>query len=946
MNGIKNIVCIVVSIMLLLISIPYSEIELESVTTMGSDESFTHTTVVGDWAMAINGGVSDTSNDDMMYPLVMETGPENSTYVSSMKTGGPTSVGHERIDKFSSSGSLAWSYLEDNARIFDIHSFSDASGTNYIAITGYHIKQDEIHGVFGCNQIAYQEGYSSGDGAGYLILSILEDTGDYAQCKAQLPYDKLNGQVTPMKLDMDENGNMIIFGSYSGSLSFDLALGTTRYSAYESPFIATISPWDGESDELELESVLTSEYNGDDSKVLFPNSDFIRTSEGWKIGVNLLDGGGGNWNISQTSTPELSPLQLRPIIISIQEGAAGVPSWSWDYIDLAYFGFEEEGSTIETHTSPIINWINQQSFFMSIDIDSTNTPPSGLSMCGGLDGAQYIIKANVVSDGIICSKKVRIGNATIKDQIISPSLGGEDSVVIKIVTKYGVGENTTTIKSNQDALTNIGPTHMSHNLMFIRFNSSLDIQSYYLLLTERTDQSSDWSSASEYEHISILDGLSVNDNGIVFFAITDETSINWYGDNFNHNISTSCDGVGDGSLPCTEPTTFIGQFDWDSDSDNIRDNFDNCPSDSNSGQLDFDDDDLGDACDDDDDDDGCLDNVDEDQFNDGPDYDGDLIDDDCDPDDDNDDSLDQNDSDDFDFTVCSDDDSDGCDDCSSGSYDIGNDGNDPDEDGICDVGDTDDDNDGVPDGLDIDSNASYVCRDLDADGCDDCSVTGADNSGGDVSNDGLDSDNDGICDVGDNDDGSNDVLGCTYGNATNFDSNATIDNGSCVFEPCEDCTSQGDGDADEDGVPNSQDQCGGTGPDSFVNPSGCSCDSTGGGCDERNPNANSKFTDCEISENSMNNCEEEAAIVGGAGVGLIGGSVITRWIRPKTKGSKPKLDLGRIGDAKDAYDFIAKKDSKKVKTTGGSDHYFKPGVERQGAMSTAADTALDDYVED
>jgi len=58
------------------------------------------------------------------------------------------------------------------------------------------------------------------------------------------------------------------------------------------------------------------------------------------------------------------------------------------------------------------------------------------------------------------------------------------------------------------------------------------------------------------------------------------------------------------------------------------------------------------------------------------------------------------------------------------------------------------------------------------------------------------------------------------------------------------------------------------------------------------------------------------------------------------------LGIGDVADAKDAYDFIAKKGGKKVKSTGGSDHYFKPGVERQGAMSTAADTALDDYVED
>ncbi|MDP6584792.1 MAG: thrombospondin type 3 repeat-containing protein [Anaerolineales bacterium] len=107
------------------------------------------------------------------------------------------------------------------------------------------------------------------------------------------------------------------------------------------------------------------------------------------------------------------------------------------------------------------------------------------------------------------------------------------------------------------------------------------------------------------------------------------------------------------------------------------------------------------------------------------------------------------------------------------------------------------------------------------------------------------------------------------------------------------------------------------------------------------------ITDCRFENNSMNNCEEEVTIAGGAGVGLIGGSVITRWIRPKTKGGKPKLDLGRVGDAKDAYDLISReKPGKKIKTTGGSDHYFKPGVERQGAMSTAADTALDDYVED
>ena len=118
--------------------------------------------------------------------------------------------------------------------------------------------------------------------------------------------------------------------------------------------------------------------------------------------------------------------------------------------------------------------------------------------------------------------------------------------------------------------------------------------------------------------------------------------------------------------------------------------------------------------------------------------------------------------------------------------------------------------------------------------------------------------------------------------------------------------------------------------------------------------------DCEVSNTSETNesvnglkdekgrfagylSNQDVMLVGGAGIGLglIGGSIITRFLKPgrgKVKG--PRLGIGDIADAKDAYDFIAKKDSKKVKKIGGSDHYFKPGVERQGAMSTAADTCL------
>ncbi|MGQ9572859.1 MAG: matrixin family metalloprotease [Chloroflexota bacterium] len=62
--------------------------------------------------------------------------------------------------------------------------------------------------------------------------------------------------------------------------------------------------------------------------------------------------------------------------------------------------------------------------------------------------------------------------------------------------------------------------------------------------------------------------------------------------------------------------------------------------------------------------------------------------------------------------------------------------------------DSDDDNDTVPDGEDADPFNEFICRDLDADTCDDCSLLGQP----DVSQDGTDTDSDGICDDGDPDD--------------------------------------------------------------------------------------------------------------------------------------------------------------------------------------------------
>ena len=154
-------------------------------------------------------------------------------------------------------------------------------------------------------------------------------------------------------------------------------------------------------------------------------------------------------------------------------------------------------------------------------------------------------------------------------------------------------------------------------------------------------------------------------------------------------------------------------------------------------------DDDGDTCDD------CS-NALYDIANDGWDYDGDGACDAGDDDDDNDgetDDLDEQDNNEF---ACHDYDGDTCDECADGSLDTSggsDDGWDYDGDGACDAGDDDDDNDGALDGADTDDNNEFICSDDDGDTCDDCS-SGTYNTGGD----GDDNDGDGACDAGDDDD--------------------------------------------------------------------------------------------------------------------------------------------------------------------------------------------------
>jgi hypothetical protein len=114
--------------------------------------------------------------------------------------------------------------------------------------------------------------------------------------------------------------------------------------------------------------------------------------------------------------------------------------------------------------------------------------------------------------------------------------------------------------------------------------------------------------------------------------------------------------------------------------------------------------------------------------------------------------------------------------------------------------DGDDDNDGVADGEDTDPLDPNVCRDLDGDTADDCSV-GTDGFGSlddfDPSNDGLDTDGDGLADVGDPDD-DNDLVDDGLDACPSTPSQESVDAQGC---------SETQKDDDGDGVNNATDSC-------------------------------------------------------------------------------------------------------------------------------------------
>ncbi|MEC9466096.1 MAG: hypothetical protein VX834_09945, partial [Myxococcota bacterium] len=178
---------------------------------------------------------------------------------------------------------------------------------------------------------------------------------------------------------------------------------------------------------------------------------------------------------------------------------------------------------------------------------------------------------------------------------------------------------------------------------------------------------------------------------------------------------------------------------------------------------------------------------------------------------------------------CADTDADSCDDCLSGLYNTLQDGEDADEDGICDASDlcTDLDRDGLGTGTggnigclslvnDSDDTQAFACADLDADGCDDCAA-----GSWNPDDDGLDDDSDGLCNAGDT---CTDVDGDGIGNGTlgntgcvrsGTDSN-DLQGTICLdsdSDGCDDCSSgtfapMSDGsDLDSDGICDFTDRC-------------------------------------------------------------------------------------------------------------------------------------------
>ena len=314
-----------------------------------------------------------------------------------------------------------------------------------------------------------------------------------------------------------------------------------------------------------------------------------------------------------------------------------------------------------------------------------------------------------------------------------------------------------------------------------------------------------------------------------------------------------------------------------------------------------------------------------------------------------------------------------------------------------DICDDDDDGDGVLDGEDecqltSGSTANSGCPAVTITGCMDSAANNYNpsaNSGNNTLLCDYDLDDDGVVDSSDvcpyvsgtdaNGNPTNDgcppspISGCTYSNATNYNSNATSDDGSCQFvfniddvdgdfiadvdDECPSNVEDYDGFEDEDGCPDpdndgdnvtdENDAC----PNVAANttngcPPVCEVCSTDNNTQElQSENNISNISDLldDILEGEYNN----EITAGGAGLG-IGGLIANRL--PKIRGRRPSVDIGTIADAKDTYDLIAgagsRKTAKSIPKKLASDHYMKEGFERFQSLVDSASPEATEYISD